>query len=71
MIVARGSGSLEDIWPFNEVVARAIYDFEIPVISAVGHETDFIYQFCLLWFKTSYISAAAELAVLNIDDIDI
>ena len=60
LIVARGGGSLEDLWPFNEeVVARAIYDSEIPVISAVGHETDFsISDF-----------VAAELAVPNIDDV--
>lgn len=71
MIVGRGGGSIEDLWAFNEeIVAQAIFDCSVPIISAVGHEIDFTIADFVADLRAATPSAAAELAVSEIDRID-
>lgn len=70
LIVGRGGGSIEELWAFNEeIVARAIYTSKIPIISAVGHETDFTIADFVADMRAPTPTGAAEMAVPHIDEL--
>ncbi|MDD3996043.1 MAG: exodeoxyribonuclease VII large subunit, partial [Bacilli bacterium] len=72
LIVGRGGGSIEDLWAFNEKeVAYAIYNSNIPIISAVGHEIDFTISDFVADLRAATPTAAAELCTPNIEDLNI
>lgn len=70
LIVGRGGGSIEDLWPFNEeIVARTIFETKTPIISAVGHEIDFTISDFVADMRAPTPTGAAEMAVPNIVDL--